>query len=220
MTDATKSWRARMLGSRGVVIGLAAGCAVLAQATASLAQSRGVVVLVPGAGGARPNDFLVRNQAAYRAAGFQTVIAVGASEAARAAQSQHSGKIYAVGMSAGATHLAQAIAAGARFDRVVFVSAAYVQPLRRQSGVGAGVMVSLGDPALLPPTGVVHNSNDACVLTPPGGVGMFVDWARGRAKAQWVASTATQSEPCHARSPHGYFEADDAATRAVLGFLR
>lgn len=202
------------------VAALLAGCVAFAGPTPAFAQSRGVVVLVVGAGGARPNDFLVRNEAAYRAAGFETVVVVGASATASAAQARRAGKIYAVGMSAGATHLAQAIASGARFDRVVFVSGAYVQPSRRQSGVGSGVIASLGDPALLPPTGVVHNRNDACVLTPPDGVGMFVDWAKGRVKAQWVASTAIQSAPCHARSPHGYFEADDAATRAVLGFLR
>ena len=193
-------------------------CSFLVLAGSAQAQSRGTVILIPGSGGGTPNDFLVRNQQAYKAAGFVTRIAVGGA-AARSSAASAGGKVYAVGMSAGGTHLAEAIAGGARFDRVVFVSAAYLPP-RSSSAVGSGVIATLGSPARLPPTLVVHNPNDACPNTPPEGARRFVEWAQGRARLQFVASTAAQSPPCRARSPHGYFGADAAATGAIVGFLR
>jgi hypothetical protein len=194
-------------------------CLLLAAGGPAQAQSRGTVILVPGSGGGTPNDFLVRNQQAYEAAGFTTRIAVGSAAAQNAAASAGGGKVYGVGMSAGATHLAEAIAGGARFDRVVFVSAAYLPP-PSNSAVGSGVIATLGSPARLPPTLAVHNRNDICPNTPPEGARRFVAWSKGRARLQFLASSAMQSPPCRARSPHGFLGADAQATRTIIGFLR
>jgi len=188
-------------------------------AGAAQAQSRGTVILVPGSGGGTPNDFLVRNQHRYEAAGFATRIAVGSSAVQSAAASARGGRLYAVGMSAGATHLAEAIARGARFDRVVFVSGGYL-PASSASAIGSGVIASLGSPARLPPTLAVHNRNDACPNTPPEGARRFVAWSQGKARLQLLASSAMQSPPCRARSPHGFLGADAQATGAIIGFLR
>jgi len=187
-------------------------------AGAAQAQSRATVILVPGSGGGTANDFLVRNQHRYDAAGFETRVAVGSS-AVQAAAASARGKVYAVGMSAGTTHLAEAIARGAHFDRIVFVSGAYLPP-PSASAVGSGVIAALGSPARLPPTLAVHNRNDMCPSTPPEGARQFVAWSKGRVRLQFLASSAAQSPPCRARSPHGFFGADAQATSAIIGFLR
>jgi predicted alpha/beta-hydrolase family hydrolase len=80
------------------------------------------VVLVPGAGGATPSDFLIRNEKAFVSQGLQTKVVTTAAEAVAAANAirESGGKAVLVGMSAGTPKVAQVIAQGASVAGAVF----------------------------------------------------------------------------------------------------
>jgi dienelactone hydrolase len=175
------------------------------------------VVLVPGAGGASPNDFLIRNQQAFTNRGLQVVVATSSSAViSAAAQLRAQGrKVTLVGMSAGTPTVAEAIAAGAVADRIVLVSGT-LMPGRAQRSVAS----SLGSPARLPATLVVHNRNDDCPMTPPEAVPEFIRWSAGRARVTWVQSSGGPGAPCGPMSPHGFFGNDGRAVSAIVSFAR
>ncbi|MFV0281753.1 MAG: hypothetical protein ACK5JM_13465 [Rhodoblastus sp.] len=180
-------------------------------------KARGAAaVLVPGAGGVSPADFLVRNQGAFAARGIATTFATSAGEIGSAIEQFRSQglRVSLVSMSAGTKTAAEALAGGARPDRVVFAAG-----FLSVSDSGS-VPAILGSPGVLPRTLVVHNRNDRCQFTPPGAVPGFVSWARGRARAAWVTSSAAESPPCRPRSPHAFYRADGAAIGPILGFVR
>lgn len=134
---------------------------IVATLVASAQQSQTVAILMPGASGGGPNDFLIRNRGRIGGSGIETVVTTSPSQAANLARSekQKGRKVVLVGMSLGALHVGQAIAAGAAADGAVFVSG----PLRNVAG-------AIGSAAKLPPSLVVHHRNDACEKTPPSGV--------------------------------------------------
>jgi dienelactone hydrolase len=179
-------------------------------------QVQTTLVLVPGAGGASPNDFLIRNKGNFEANGFSIVVALTAEDARSAAASAASqgSRVVLVGMSAGTPTVAEALASGAPVTRAVLVSGPLMPPGIR----GRSVVGSLGTPAALPPTLVVHHRQDACPLTPPEGVAPFVSWSRGRARAAWVSGNA--GGPCGPISAHGYIGQDGAAIAAISRFAR
>lgn len=201
-----------------VVSVLLAACALSAAPAAAKSQKQAgaAAVLIPGAGGIHPNDFLVRNQHVFGARGIAAQMTTSASEAAAMVQSLKAQglRVTLVGMSAGSKTVAEAIAAGARPDRVVF-AAAFLDAAQPGSVPG-----TLGSPALLPPTLVVHNRNDQCQFTPPEAVAGFVRWSGGRARVAWVTSSVSQSPPCRALSPHAFHGADAAAIGPIVSFAR
>ena len=202
---------------RPTVASLALLLTVVPPAAAQPQRAGAAVVLVPGAGGAVPRDFLVRNQQSFAAAGLATAIATSASEAASSASSFASQgmSVTLVGMSAGTPTVAEAVAAGAPASRVVLVSGTLMPGNAQRS-----VAQSLGTPARLPATLVVHNRQDACPLTPPEAVQRFLQWSGGRARVRWVASADGPGHPCGPMSAHGFYGNDAQAVGTIISFAR
>ncbi len=176
------------------------------------ATAANVAVLMPGSSGIVPGDFLVRNEARFQRSGIRTIMTTSPSGAAATIASERTQghKIVLVGMSKGTVDAASALASGARPTGVVFVS-----------GIYSRVMPTLGSPAVLPATLVVHHSNDVCKFTLPSGAQTFVSWARGKARLQWINTTGDpSSNPCNARGAHGFFRKDGAAVSAIIGFIK
>jgi hypothetical protein len=176
------------------------------------ASAANVAVLMPGSGGAVPNDFLARNEGSFRSAGIRTIMTTSPSSAAQAiaAETSQGRKIVIVGMSKGAIDVASALASGARPSGAVFVSA-----------IHSSVMATLGSPDRLPATLVVHHRQDACNRTPPSGASSFVAWAGGRARLQWINTTGQPaSNPCGPQGAHGFFRQDGPAVSAITAFIK
>ncbi len=195
---------------RTVLLALAG--VVFVGVTASAQQGRPVAILIPGAGGPVPIDFLMRNQSRISSAGIETKVATSPREAVAIAKAERKAgrKVVIVGMSRGASMAASALAAGAPANGVVFVS-----------GGLDDVRSRLGAPARLPRTLVVHHRQDACVKTPPQAVPAFVGWSRGKARVVWVnTSGAPPRNPCGPRGAHGYFMQDGPAVSAIINFVR
>ena len=192
---------------------LAVLAVILMAASSAVAQSQGTLaILLPGAGGAVPSDFLIRNQGSFAGAGIETAVANSPGEAASlaAAERRKGRSVVLVGMSRGASMAAAALASGAPAAGVVFVSANL-----------DAVASRLGSPAGLPPALIVHHRADACHLTPPDGVGRFTRWAGGRASVRWISTSGSSAgNPCGPMGAHGFFTEDGPAMSAILSFVR
>jgi hypothetical protein len=176
------------------------------------AAAANVAVLMPGSGGITPGDFLVRNEGKFQGAGIRTIMTTSPSSAADAVATEiaQGRKIVMVGMSKGTVDVASALASGARPSGVVFVS-----------GIHSRVMATLGSPDKLPPTLVIHHSQDICQFTLPSAASIFVGWARGKARLQWINTTGEpSSNPCNAQGAHGFFKQDGPAVSAIIGFVK
>ena len=122
------------------------------------ATAANIAVLMPGSSGIVPGDFLVRNEARFKAAGIRTILTTSSATAAQtvAAEAAQGHKVVIVGMSRGTVDAAVALSSGARPAGVVFVS-----------GVYSFVMATLGTPDKLPTTLAIHHSRDGCKFTLP-----------------------------------------------------
>ena len=176
------------------------------------AQAQTLAILMPGAGGAVPGDFLMRNQARIEAAGIQTLVTTSSSQAASVSQTElaKGRKVVIVGMSLGATHVASALASGAKVRGAVLVSGVYEQ-----------AKANLGSPALLPTTLMIHHSADACRLTTPEIARSFQQWAGGKATIRWINTRGGEDpRPCGPRGAHGFFMQDGPAVSAIINFIK
>jgi dienelactone hydrolase len=192
------------------VVFLAAALAVVVPATAQ-AQGR-VAILMPGAGGGLPNDFLVRNKARIESAGIRTIMTTSPGEAAAISQAETAkgNKVVLVGMSLGVTHAASALAAGAKVNGAVFVSGMYDQ-----------ASANLGSPSRLPATLMIHHAADQCPVTSPDIARNFAQWSGGKARIHWINVTGvSQGRYCGARAAHGFFQKDGPAISALVGFVK
>lgn len=197
-------------GKLSLVCGLCLLASALFLTNASHAQTG--VILIPGAGGATPIDFVMRNQARISSAGFQTFVATSAQEAASVAQSlkAQGRKAVIVGMSRGGVATAAALAAGAPVNGVVFVSTNY-RAIR-------GQLRSAGQ---LPPTLIVHHRRDACGPTTPANVPPFIAWAGSKARVAWFDNSGPEvPNPCGPRGAHGFYMDDSAPVAAIIQFIR
>lgn len=184
----------------------------IAPVVAQPARQMDALVLIPGAGGVHPRDFLVLTQNTFQSAGFTTEMATNAGQAAAmvAAYKARGMRVTLVGMSAGARMAAQALAAGARPDGVVFVAGPLLGPIREV----------IGDPSTLPRTLVVHHREDACRLTPAEDVPEFVRWTRGRARVAWVTGGGGSGPPCLPGTAHTFSGREGVAANAIMRFAR
>jgi hypothetical protein len=173
------------------------------------------VVLVPGAGGASPRDFLIRNRPTFSAAGLQVAVALSAGEAASAVSSFKARglRVTLVGMSAGTPTVAEALAMGAPADRLVLAAG-----MLMTGRAGRSVASALGSPSRLPPTLIVHHRQDECRLTPPEGAQAFANWSRGRAQVRWIDGPSGPGAPCGPMAAHGFYGLDAQAAGAVAAF--
>lgn len=189
------------------------------------ARPRGGIILLAGGSGnigvgpngsiARTGNQLVRTRAAYAARGFAVLVPDCCVDVAAAVQYMHSfGKVTLVGTSRGTQRAGQAIAAGARPDRLVLTSGF----LSNASGGSDNVMNMLGSPAALPPTLIVHHRQDGCAKTLPAGVAPFVAWSQGKARVAWLDGGQSTGDPCEAFAHHGFAGQDGQVVSAVAGF--
>jgi hypothetical protein len=101
-----------------------------------------------------------------------------------------------------ATELAQ----GAKPDKVVLASG----ELNAFSGPLDGVADILDDPALLPPTLVIHHGKDSCRVTNPASVAPFQAWAGDRVhKVAWFDGGTEGSGGFASLGRHGFGGQDD-----------
>lgn len=189
-----------------------------ATGTAQPARQANALVLIPGAGGVHPRDFLVLTQGIYQSAGFTTEMTTSAGQAAAMVASLKARgiRVTLVGMSLGATTAAQAIAAGARPDGVVFVAGGLLPP----GTPNGSVSEALGSPSSLPRTLVVHHREDACRFTPAEDVPGFVRWSGGRARVAWVTGGGGFGPPCRPGTAHTFTGREGAAANAIMRFAR
>lgn len=175
-----------------------------------------VMVLIPGAGGASPQDFLMMSLDIFRSAGFSVEVTTSASQAASlVARSKASGaRVTLVGMSLGAVTAAQALAGGARPDGVVFAAGGLLPP----GTPNGSVIETLQTPAVLPRTLVLHHRRDGCRMTPPEGVAPFVRWSAGRARVAWIDGGGGDGFPCRPNTPHTFTGRTQAAATAIVSF--
>jgi hypothetical protein len=193
-------------------------CLISACFVAPSAFAQGAtMILVPGAGGASPRDFLIRNQSGLSASGATLVVALSPGEIVAAARRAKAagGRVSIVGMSAGAPKVGQALAQGAPADRVVIVSGILMPNGRRSS-----LAQAMRNPSRLPPTLIVHNRMDECPLTSPQSVPVFVTWSGGRARVAWIESGGGPGQLCGPLSAHGHYGADGQAVSAITAFVR
>ncbi len=180
--------------------------------TAASASAQTAAILIPGAGGPVPIDFLMRNQNAFASAGVEAIVATSPQQAVAISQKLKAAnrRVFLVGMSRGGMMASGAIAAGAKVDGVVFVS----------TGLNA-VRQRIGSPARLPRTLIVHHRNDGCDRTSPQEVAGFVQWSGGRARVAWMDMQGREPpNPCGPRGAHGFYMQDGPAVRAILSFVR
>jgi hypothetical protein len=176
----------------------------------SLAQRGPVAILIPGAGGAVPQDFLMRNRHSISRAGIQTFVALSGSQAVGIASRFRGRRVVIVGMSRGALRTAVAIASGARISGAVFVAGNY-----------RSIMRQLGSPRQLPRSLVVHHRQDSCRFTPPGAAASFASWSRGKVRIRWISVRGRPANrPCGPHGAHGFFGKDGGAVRAIISFVR
>ena len=181
--------------------------------TPAAASAQGTLaILMPGAGGASPNDFLVRNEARIRSGSVRTYITTSSSDAASRSreESARGTKVVIVGMSKGAGDVGEALAAGAQVRKAVLVS-----------GIYARFMQAVGSPAKLPRTLVVHHARDACRLTSPEAARGFVAWSGGKARVTWINTSGPEvPNPCGPMGAHGFYRQDGGAVSAINSFIR
>ena len=231
--------RARLWGLVLAILGLAAGAPALAagvaESTVSVggvqaalllpAHPHGGIILLAGGDGeigvgpngqiAREGNQLVRTRADYAERGFAVLVPDCCVDVAAAVQFMRSyGKVTLVGTSRGTQRAAHGVAEGARPDRLVLTSGF----LSDASGDGDNAINTLGSPALLPPTLIVHHRHDGCHVTRPEGVQPFLDWAGRKARVVWLDGGEDVGNPCKARAHHGFLGLDGQVVSTVAGF--
>ena len=199
----------------------ALACAMAIATASAAAQPVGrpvALVLIPGAGGLHPQDFLVASQPIFRAAGLASEMTTSAYQAASWVSDfkARGYRVTLVGMSLGAATAAQALAAGAQPDGVVFAAGGLLPP----GTPNGSVIEALGSPARLPQTMVLHHRQDQCHLTPPEAVPAFVSWSRGRARAVWMTGGGGFGPPCRPNTAHTFAGRTEAAAGAIIRFAR
>jgi len=193
------------------VIVVAALLGVTSEADAQ--NRRKLAILIPGAGGASPIDFVVRNQARIEGAGIETQVttSTGSASAMAAAAKQQGRKVVVVAMSRGVTQAASLLAAGTPLDGAVLVSGVGLDELPGQ----------VGSPSRLPPTLLVHHRQDPCPLTSPASAARLGQWGRGKVRTTWINNSGPAvPNPCGPRGAHGFYLQDGAAISAIIGFIR
>ena len=167
---------------------------------------------MPGAGGGLPNDFLVRNKARIEGAGIRAIMTTSPSQAAAISQTESAkgNKVVLVGMSLGVTHVASALAGGAKVNGAVLVSGMYNE-----------ARANLGSPSRLPTTLMIHHAADLCPVTSPDIARSFAQWSGGKARLQWINNTGvSEGRYCGAKAAHGFYQKDGPAISAMIGFIK
>ena len=177
---------------------------------------RASAVLVPGKGNINPSDPLLRNQAALNARGIATLTVPHDTRLGLAIEYMRKVKapVALIGVSAGVSYAARGVGRGAKPDTLVLISGSLMPP-----GKLPPAQELLKTPAVLPPTLVMANRNDACDATPATAAEPFVAWSQGRATLQWIGGSGTGRDPCGPNSAHGFMGADAQVVDAIVQFI-
>jgi dienelactone hydrolase len=176
---------------------------------------RASAVLVPGKGGIDPADPLLRNREALNARGIATLTVPHGTRLGQAIDymRQIKAPVALIGMSAGVSFAALGVGRGAKPDTLVLISGSLMAPGKLPA------QEALKTPAVLPPTLVMANRNDACDLTPVAAVEPFVAWSGGRATLQWIGGGGSGRDPCGPNSAHGFMGADREVVDGIARFV-
>jgi hypothetical protein len=179
------------------------------------ANARASAILIPGKGGVRPDDPLLRNRSALNAQGIATLTVPHGTVIGEAVNFMRKVKepVALIGMSAGVSLAGRAIGNGAKPDSLVLISGSLMAPGKLPA------QQAIKSPSAMPRTLVLHNKNDACDLTPPSAVEPFVRWSGGKATVTWIGGSGTGKDPCGPNSAHGYLGADGEVVGAIARFI-
>lgn len=222
----------KLIPAGASLVALTASCLILLGATTQAQQRvqigdkeailhlppnpRASAVLVPGKGNIIPSDPLLRNQAALNARGIATLTVPHDTHLGRAIEYMRKVKapVALIGVSAGVSYAARGVGRGAKPDTLVLISGSLMPP-----GKLPPAQEALKTPAVLPPTLVMANRNDACEFTPATAAEPFVAWSQGRATLQWIGGSGTGRDPCGPNSAHGFMGADAEVVNAIVQFI-
>ena len=181
-------------------------------------SARAAVILIPGGDGVlnvqQDGTFtnlggnqLVRTRKAYLAQGIATLTIDRGVDVAAAVNYMRgiSRSVVVVGTSRGSLRVAAALAA--RPNGIV-LTAAFLDNVRS----------SVGSPAALPPTLIVHHRQDGCRHTPPAAVEPFKAWGGARVRVAWMDGGVNVGDPCQARAYHGFNGLDGKVVATVAQF--
>lgn len=174
--------------------------------------ARASAVLVPGKGNIVPNDPLLRNRAALNARGIATLTVPHGTRLGQAIEYMR--KVKAPVALIGVSYAARGVGRGAKPDTLVLISGSLMPP-----GKLPPAQELLKTPAVLPPTLVMANRNDACEFTPATAVEPFVAWSQGRATVQWIGGSGGGRDPCGPNSAHGFMGADTEVVDGIARFV-
>jgi dienelactone hydrolase len=136
--------------------------------------------------------------------------------------------VVAVGTSRGSLSVANAVAklrgqGELRPDAAVLTSA-FLRVGPKAQGLTVWKIAGQGNAGLLDvPTMVVWHVGDTCEHTLPAAVGPFRTWYQGSgrklAEKSFSGGLPAVSEPCEARSPHGFYGLDPEVTAAITDWI-
>lgn len=184
------------------------------------ASPQAAVILIPGGhgrldirpdgsfGGLRGNQ-LVRTRQAYMAQGVASLtIDLGVDVGAAVDYMRKiAPKVVIAGTSRGTLRVPNGLSA--RPSGIV-LTAGFLDSVRS----------TVGSPAALPATLIVHHRNDGCRHTPPAGVEPFRTWGGSKVKIEWLDGGINEGDPCEAKAYHGFNGLDGQVVAAVSGFAK
>jgi hypothetical protein len=184
------------------------------------ASARAGVILIPGGDGAlglradgsftrlRFNQ-LVRTRKSYLSYGVATLtIDRGVDVAAAVTYMRQFAKtVVVVGTSLGTLRVPEALSAS---PSGIVLTSGFLDKVR----------ASVGSPAALPPTLVVHHQQDGCIYTTPAAVEPFKAWGGARVRLAWMTGGADVGEPCEAMAHHGFNGIDGRVVATIAQFAR
>ena len=198
-----------------------------------LPGGEGVVQIGPG-GESGNNNFLIRTRSLWAPYGINAVVlgspdnrslmgqrsqpayAAALGAAVDFARSRSNVPVWLVGTSQGSIAAANGAARlGGKVAGVVLTSSVSQQSRSGETVFGAGAN-AIAVPAL-----VVANSRDSCRSSPPGDAQTLLAAMAGSPRKEMMLfdSSAIQSDPCEALSPHGYLGIEASVIQRIASWI-
>lgn len=189
-------------------------------------------------GGARSRNFLVRARGLFAERGVLTIAVdvpsdrrqdgldgFRGSEEHRAdmaavlswVRGRTGAPVWLIGASRGTVSMGH-VAGKLPIDGAVFTATVVRASRRRPPTALDGDLESIRAPVL-----VVHHREDGCVVTPVDRLDRLTRRLTGATKVETLlfeGGRPAESEPCQARSPHGFFGIEGRVTEAIVGWMR
>ena len=165
----------------------------------------------------QPLSAIIRNRDAFAASGFNILLVDKETSLREAVEYMGRLKrpVTIVSLSNATRRTAKALVQGAKPDKIILASG----ELNASSGPLDGVADILHDPALMPPTLVIHHQKDGCRVTNPAGVAPFQVWAGDRVrKVIWIDGGTEGTGGCASLGYHGFGGRDAELVSEVVDF--